>query len=222
MWQDKKVSQRKQERVYCVQQIRRWGADHFTAYLANGASLLLSTFFQYYSGILAYVPEFCDKLRMSLSVTLTHVVTFPPGPASPTWALGRAPCILSSPGRMSRQQEPALDAPSPGVTPPRLWRPPPCPGNICPRASGCLGVTQVPDAQLWPRFGDHYDLVTLNTHSWPHITCSSFPQLHTWPSLLWLRRLSPRPWSPPGCRPSSLQCWLFPPSPLSIWSLSRS
>ena len=40
-----------------------------------------------------------------------------------------------------------------------------CPGNICPRASGCLGVTQVPDAQLWPRFGDHYDLVTLHTHS---------------------------------------------------------
>ena len=68
MWLDKKVSQRKQERVYCVQQIRRWGADHFTAYLANGASLLLSTFFQYYSGILAYVPEFCDKLRMSLRV----------------------------------------------------------------------------------------------------------------------------------------------------------
>ena len=49
-----------------------------------------------------------------------------------TWA----PC-MSSPGRTSRQRkEAALAAQSPGVTSPQyLQRPPPCPGNICSRAS---------------------------------------------------------------------------------------
>ena len=45
-------------------------------------------YLEYYCGILANVSEFCDKLRMSPRVTLTHVVLSPPGHASSTWAPG--------------------------------------------------------------------------------------------------------------------------------------
>ncbi len=81
-WQGKEVSKWKQEFTVCSKS----GDEELITSLRIWQMVLY--YLEYYSGILANVSEFRDKLRMSSRVTLTHVVMFPPGPASSTWDPG--------------------------------------------------------------------------------------------------------------------------------------